>query len=29
MSKLNENTYLFEGKTLLSDFYKVLKHGRR
>src|SRR5574344_760771 len=23
--RLNQNTYLFEGKTLLSDFYKVLK----
>ena len=23
--KLDEQTYIFEGKTLLSDFYKVLK----
>ena len=23
--RLNQNTYLFEGKTLLSDFYKILK----
>lgn len=23
-TKLNENTYLFEGKTLLSDFFKIL-----
>ncbi|MBP7358117.1 MAG: gliding motility-associated protein GldE [Prevotella sp.] len=23
--RLNKNTYIFEGKTLLSDFYKILK----
>ena len=23
--RINANTYVFEGKTLLSDFYKVLK----
>ena len=23
--RVNANTYIFEGKTLLSDFYKVLK----
>jgi CBS domain containing-hemolysin-like protein len=23
--RINSNTYVFEGKTLLSDFYKVLK----
>lgn len=23
--RVNQNTYLFEGKTLLSDFYKILK----
>ena len=24
MSSLNINTYIFEGKTLLSDFYRVI-----
>jgi CBS domain containing-hemolysin-like protein len=23
--RVNTNTYIFEGKTLLSDFYKILK----
>ncbi len=24
-TRINSNTYIFEGKTLLSDFYKILK----
>ena len=26
--KLTENVYVFEGKTLLSDFYKVIKESQ-